>query len=61
MFLLSHSREVETVASLTKDNLDLFSERRDPNALKVHHSYMIKFRFSCFFINIGTRQGAIPF
>ena len=35
LFVLCRCREGRTVDSPTKDNLDLFSERRDPNALKV--------------------------
>ncbi|KHN13752.1 hypothetical protein glysoja_049486 [Glycine soja] len=34
--VIRSQREGRTVDSPTKDNLDLFSERRDPNALKEH-------------------------
>ena len=33
------------MASPTKDNLDIFSERRDPNALKVRDRHMIGISF----------------
>lgn len=33
--MLCHYREGRTATSPTKDNFDVFSERRDPNALKV--------------------------
>ncbi|MCI12869.1 polyglutamine-binding protein 1-like, partial [Trifolium medium] len=32
--IIRTQREVRNVASPTKDNLDIFSERHDPNALK---------------------------
>lgn len=33
--MLCHSREGRTAVAPNEDNLDVFSERRDPNALKV--------------------------
>lgn len=43
--MLCHSREGRTAVAPNEDNLDVFSERRDPNALKVCGKNVIGINF----------------